>query len=179
MAKTVRTITTLNGAATKMAIVCRAANPSEDPPLEAPTNNSTPAMAPSITAQNTRLSTEGLAFPPVDSMLMTNDAESELVTKKTTMRIRNRPESTGPPGRMLSIWNRASLVETAPSLSMKLLVPWICCQIAVPPMTENHRAVIMVGTSMTPRMNSRMVRPREIRAMNTPTKGDQLIHQPQ
>ena len=28
-------------------------------------------------------------------------------------------------------------------------------------------------------MNSRTVRPREIRAMKIPTKGDQLIHHPQ
>ena len=35
------------------------------------------------------------------------------------------------------------------------------------------------GTTSTPATNWRMVRPREIRAMNMPTKGDQAIHQPQ
>ena len=50
---------------------------------------------------------------------------------------------------------------------------------AVPPMIVNHRKVSAVGTSRTPVMNSRTVRPLEIRAMNTPTKGDQEIHQPQ
>ena len=32
---------------------------------------------------------------------------------------------------------------------------------------------------MTPRMNWRIVRPREMRAMKMPTKGDQEIHQAQ
>ena len=35
------------------------------------------------------------------------------------------------------------------------------------------------GTSSTPTTNSRIVRPRDTRAMNMPTKGDQAIHQPQ
>src|SRR5699024_12569868 len=50
---------------------------------------------------------------------------------------------------------------------------------ALPPSTENHRKVTSVGTSNTPETNSRTVRPREIRAMNTPTNGDQEIHQTQ
>ena len=36
-----------------------------------------------------------------------------------------------------------------------------------------------MGTSSTPTTNWRMVRPREMRAMNMPTKGDQEIHQAQ
>ncbi|MOA57473.1 hypothetical protein D3C78_1816600 [compost metagenome] len=35
------------------------------------------------------------------------------------------------------------------------------------------------GISNTPKTNSRMVRPREIRAMNSPTNGDHAIHQAQ
>ncbi len=50
---------------------------------------------------------------------------------------------------------------------------------AVFPKTVIHRKVNSTGTSRTPVTNSRMVRPREIRAMNMPTKGDQEIHQPQ
>ena len=34
-----------------------------------------------------------------------------------------------------------------------------------------------VGTKMTPRQNSRIVRPREIRATKMPMKGPQAIHQ--
>ena len=36
-----------------------------------------------------------------------------------------------------------------------------------------------VGISNTPTINSRMVRPRETRAINIPTKGDQEIHHAQ
>ena len=50
---------------------------------------------------------------------------------------------------------------------------------AVLPKTVIHRKVKPAGTSSTFRMNSRTVRPREIRAMNMPTKGDQAIHQAQ
>ena len=51
--------------------------------------------------------------------------------------------------------------------------------IAVLPNTVIHSRVKAVGTSSTPVTNSRMVRPREIRAMNSPTNGDQASHQPQ
>ena len=48
-----------------------------------------------------------------------------------------------------------------------------------PPKTVNHSEPITVGMIRTAPTNSRIVRPREIRAMNIPTKGAQLIHQPQ
>ncbi|MNC67623.1 hypothetical protein D3C75_1181330 [compost metagenome] len=47
------------------------------------------------------------------------------------------------------------------------------------PKTVIHRKVKAVGTSSTPMTNSRTVRPREMRAMNMPTNGDQAIHQAQ
>ncbi len=50
---------------------------------------------------------------------------------------------------------------------------------AVFPKTVIHRRATDEGTSKTPKRNSRIVRPREMRAMNMPTKGDQAIHQPQ
>ena len=55
----------------------------------------------------------------------------------------------------------------------------ICRCSAVPPNTENHTNAASVGASTVPRMNSRMLRPRETRAMNRPTNGDQLTHQAQ
>jgi len=48
----------------------------------------------------------------------------------------------------------------------------------VSPKIENHRKVKIVGTSSTPNTNWRMVRPREILAMNSPTKGAQAMVQP-
>ena len=50
---------------------------------------------------------------------------------------------------------------------------------AVLPKTVIHRKVNPAGTSSTFNRNSRTVRPREIRAMNIPTNGDQAIHQAQ
>ena len=44
---------------------------------------------------------------------------------------------------------------------------------------QSQKKAIVVGTNITPTMNSRIVRPRLMRAMNSPTKGAQDIHQPQ
>ena len=52
-------------------------------------------------------------------------------------------------------------------------------KIAVPPRMPNQTMQTRVGTSSTPAMNSRTVRPREMRAMKMPTNGVQDIHQPQ
>jgi len=51
--------------------------------------------------------------------------------------------------------------------------------IAELPNTVIHRNVNTVGTISTAMTNSRIVRPRETRAMNMPTNGDHAIHQPQ
>jgi hypothetical protein len=50
---------------------------------------------------------------------------------------------------------------------------------AVPPKAVIHSTQASEGTSSTEMMNSRTVRPRDTRAMNMPTKGDQEIHQAQ
>ena len=50
---------------------------------------------------------------------------------------------------------------------------------ATPPKTAIHSTQTMDGMISTQMMNSRTVRPRLTRAMNMPTKGDQLIHQAQ
>src|SRR5690554_6359795 len=58
--------------------------------------------------------------------------------------------------------------------------PWlIISSKAELPKNVIHMRVKPEVTSNTPSTNSRMVRPREIRAMNKPTKGAQLSHQPQ
>ena len=46
----------------------------------------------------------------------------------------------------------------------------------IPPRVENHSRLTTVGMIITPMMNSRMVRPLEMRAMKVPTKGHQAIH---
>ena len=54
-----------------------------------------------------------------------------------------------------------------------------CSQMVVPPMTVNAAMITDAGMNSAPRTNWRMVRPREIFATNTPTKGAQLTHQAQ
>jgi hypothetical protein len=51
--------------------------------------------------------------------------------------------------------------------------------IAAPPKTAIHRTQTRLGMIRTQVTNSRTVRPRETRAMNMPTKGDQEIHHAQ
>ena len=50
---------------------------------------------------------------------------------------------------------------------------------AAPPKIANHSRLTALGIRMTPATNSRIVRPRLIRAMNMPTNGVQEIHQAQ
>ncbi len=45
------------------------------------------------------------------------------------------------------------------------------------PNTANQMLLKIVGTKITQPKNGRIDRPREMRAMNTPTKGAQAIHQ--
>ena len=47
---------------------------------------------------------------------------------------------------------------------------------AIVPNTESHTIVKTVGTITTPIINSRIVLPFDIRAMNIPTKGVQAIN---
>ncbi len=61
-----------------MATVCKATRP---PPAKR-----TAATTPSVRAQNTRCATGGSRFPPAVMMSITNEPESEDVTKKTNTR---------------------------------------------------------------------------------------------
>jgi hypothetical protein len=50
---------------------------------------------------------------------------------------------------------------------------------ADPPKIANQTSVKRVGMVRTVKTNSRMVRPREMRAMKSPTNGDHEIHHAQ
>ena len=50
---------------------------------------------------------------------------------------------------------------------------------AAPPKMQNQIRVTVLGIRMTPATNSRMVRPRLMRATNMPTNGVQEIHHAQ
>ncbi len=49
----------------------------------------------------------------------------------------------------------------------------------MPPRMQNQITLTTLGTSRTPVTNCRIVRPREIRAMNIPTKGVHDSHHAQ
>ncbi len=50
---------------------------------------------------------------------------------------------------------------------------------ALLPNTENHAKIKPNGINITPNTNSRKVRPREMRAINSPTNGAHATHQAQ
>ena len=110
---------------------------------------------------------------------ITSAPESAEVTKKTATRRMARPEVKAAPGSCSRKWNRAvdrsalTACEIAPAAVVMSRV------MAVFPKTVIQRKVKPEGTSKTFRMNSRTVRPREMRAMNMPTNGDQAIHHAQ
>ncbi len=110
---------------------------------------------------------------------MTSDPESAEVTKKTATRAMARVEVTAVPGRYSRNLNRAVDKSVCTAFEM---APAACAMsklMAVLPKTVIHRKVKPDGTNSTPIRNSRTVRPREMRAMNMPTNGDQAIHQAQ
>ena len=59
------------------------------------------------------------------------------------------------------------------------LICSLCTRSVDVPNAVSQTMPTAVGTSSTPMMNSRIVRPRETRAMNIPTKGDHEIHHAQ
>ncbi|MCY1378129.1 hypothetical protein D9M69_657400 [compost metagenome] len=71
--------------------------------------------------------------------------------------------------------DESACTTSAKPCTLSTRIMWI----AVSPNTVIQNKVKPAGTSRTPVTNSRIVRPREMRAMNRPTKGDQAIHHPQ
>ena len=117
-----------------------------------------------------------LGFPPAVIVSITIEPESDEVTKNTRTRIIPRNDVTEASGSPANRWKSfnskaASLMGSAASA--------ITREIAVPPKALIQTKQTMVGNKITQKMNSRIVRPREILAMNMPTKGAQEIHQPQ
>src|SRR5690554_2034288 len=159
-----------NGKALAIAAVCSAVRP--------PASKSTAATIPSELAQNTRCQAGVSMRPPEASESMTSEPESDEVTKKVMIRI--------------TVTNDNMLVIGKFSYSLKSAIAWSACTSAirvsrpsfmimwsaVSPNTENQKKVKIVGTSMTPKTNWRMVRPRLILAIKSPTKGAQAIVQP-
>ncbi len=159
-----------NGRAAISVMDCSAASP--------PVAIRVPAVIPSSTAQNRRCQIGERSLPWVAMLSMTKAPESAEVTKKTLMRITASAEVMSDPGKRSKKLNRR--VSTLPTELVRLVPPsrWLT-QMAALPNTVIHSRLKAVGTNRTPRMNSRRVRPREMRAIKRPTKGDQEIHQAQ
>ena len=124
----------------------------------------------------------GFTSPPVASMPITSEPESAEVMKKMPERMMAPTTSIMPAGSCSSTWKSAVFESMAPSAPTTEVYPAgrvVSRKIAVPPRMPNQTTPTMVGTSSTPAMNSRTVRPREMRAMKMPTNGVQDIHQPQ
>src|SRR5680860_493465 len=109
---------------------------------------------------------------------MTNEPESDDVIKNTNTSTIPIKEIIPVSGRFANIWKVAKLTSVKPSSASEPTPCWICSS-AAPPNALIHTAVITVGMSSTAMMNSRTVRPRETRAINMPTNGDQENHQAQ
>src|SRR5690606_5149105 len=160
----------LNGAAVVTAAVCNAVSP--------PVSSSTAATAPIITAPSPRRYAGGSGSPPAVRMLTTSEPESAEVTKKiaiTTIAVIVMSMLRGSCSKSTKI----TVAISACTASTRPASPASSKLIAVLPNTTIQKNVVSDGASSTPAMNSRIVRPREIRAINIPTNGDQLIHQPQ
>src|SRR5690606_28545674 len=110
---------------------------------------------------------------------MTSDPESAEVTKNTQTRMTARVEVISGKGRYSKNWNSATERSEATASVSAPAATVVSMIMAVFPNTVIQRNVKPEGTSSTPIRNSRTVRPREMRAMNMPTKGDQEIHHAQ
>jgi hypothetical protein len=143
-----------------------------------PASSSTDADAPVRMPQKIVTGRAGLWTPRDDSMPMTSDAASAPLTKKsatstiTTSDVRpDRANCSSVVKSPISgAWATAVEMSAAP-LSWR--------SIAAPPRIANQTKLTPLGISSTPSTNSPTVRPREMRAMNVPTKGAQEIHHAQ
>src|SRR5690606_4245501 len=160
-----------NGRAAAMVAVCSAPRP--------PATSSAAATMPSTTAQNTRCHTGESSWPPLVSMSTTSEPESDEVTKKVITSKVATSDITADSGRCSKNWNSATAVSAATASASAEMPCIMTMWMAVSPNTVIQMKVKPTGTNSTPTTNSRMVRPRETRAMNMPTNGDQAIHQAQ
>ncbi len=144
-----------------------------------PVSSKVMATIPVDDAQKIRCHSGVSVLPPEANISITKEPESAEVTKNKitihTATIDSRVEK----GKCSKKANNANEVS-ALTVSARLVKPsFIIRLIEVLPKAVIHKKVKPVGTSSTPVKNSRMVRPRETRAINIPTKGDQESHQPQ
>src|SRR5690625_510459 len=140
-----------------------------------PAHNNEAAVAPNKTPQVMVTLAVGSGLPRCVMELITIAAESAEVIKKHTIDTMANITVSPPKGRFLRILNSMASAEPE-SLSAS---PLKSMDMAAPPKTINQLAHTVAGTMITTVTNSRKVRPREILAINMPTKGVREIHQAQ
>src|SRR5690606_11722598 len=163
-------ITRRKGAAAMIVIVCRALSASS-PPLHS-SRAATPPVSPPQKITTPRF---GARVPRWLRLPITIDAESAPEMKKMAMRSIATTVAIPVSGRFPSTPNSCPSTLSAPAMSY----PSSCCPMPAPPKIENQMRLTRLGTRMTPMMNSRMVRPRLMRARNMPTKGAHETHHAQ
>ena len=163
-------ITSTKGRAATMVMVCKPVSASEPP-----ASNITADTAPVATPQKMTVLRCGSMVPRSDSEPITMDAASAPETKNTATSTITTTVDTVASGYSPSRPN--SCPSTVPSPAGSAPSCWAL--IAAPPNTQNQTNETRLGTIRTPVTNCRMVRPREIRAMNMPTNGVQEIHHAQ
>src|SRR5699024_4877516 len=157
----------LNGSAVISEPACMEVSP--------PESRSAAASRPSSSAHSTRDQIGGFGWPPEASMSTTSEPESEEVMQKIATMMMPSTDSSCVAGNCSKMRN----IDSSAVMSPRSPLPNHWRNSPLPPQIENQIMPARVGTSSTPATNSRTVRPLEMRAMNTPTKGAQAIHQPQ
>jgi hypothetical protein len=108
---------------------------------------------------------------------MTTEAASAPLMKKNAIRIMATIDTRVVNGSCSSaVKSESSGVDVVP---IKSACPLVWRSIPVAPTIANQTKPSPVGIATTPRMNSRIVRPLEMRATKVPTKGAQEIHHAQ
>ena len=149
-----------------MELVCRAFKP--------PANIRAKAIKAWRTPHITFVLMSGFKSPFLDIIPRTKVAESADVMKKVQRRTTVTMEMMWPKGTCSMTMKKAVSVTWMASAAIS--GPR---EIPVAPNTANHKKDPRAGTIETPMINSRMVRPLEIRAINTPTNGAHAIHHAQ
>src|SRR5699024_2344262 len=159
------------GKAVAKVAVCNACNPSA--------NSNAMAITPMLIAQNRRCHTGVLSSPPDANISTTKAPESAEVTKNTNTIITAIMLTTLDKGNCSRKANKAREGSSSVASAIDHLSWLRTISMAVSPNTVIQRKVKPVGNKVTPRINSRMLLPRDTRAINIPTKGDHESHQPQ
>ena len=145
--------------------------------LSPPTSSSADAIAPIRQPITAVTVLAGSSTPREASIPITIAAASAPLMKKNAIRIIDSTDVIVVNGSSSSaVKSDSSGVEV---VAIRSAAPLICMSIEADPMIANQTKPMPVGIATTPMMNSRIVRPFEMRATNVPTKGAHEIHHAQ